>query len=126
MPASTFFWFPIPLLIALIFTAAVTLILAGLTVYFRDLRQAIPVLLQLGLFFNPIAWDLSKISEGWQKVYVAVNPLGAAIDGLRRCLLYGQAPSLSLSLIAGTVATIELCVAYLVFKQMEAGFADVA
>jgi ABC-type polysaccharide/polyol phosphate export permease len=126
MPAATFFWFPIPLLIALIFTTAVTILLAGLTVYFRDLRQAIPVLLQLGLFFNPIAWDLSRISEGWQKIYVAVNPLGAAIDGLRQCVLYGQPPDLTLSLIGGTVATIELCLAYLVFKQMEAGFADVA
>jgi ABC-type polysaccharide/polyol phosphate export permease len=126
MPTSTFYWAPIPLLIALVFTAAVVIMLSGLTVYFRDLRQAIPVFLQLGLFLNPIAYDFSKISSSWQPVVVALNPLAEAIDGLRRCLLYGEAPSLSLSLIAGTVATVELCVAYLVFKQMEAGFADVA
>lgn len=126
MPAWTSFWFVVPFLIALIFTAAVTIIVAGLTVYFRDLRQAIPVLLQLGLFINPIAWDLSDLSANMQKLYVAINPLGGAIDGLRRCVLYGEAPSLTLSLISGTVAVIELCLAYLLFKQMEAGFADVA
>src|SRR5688572_18390759 len=75
-PKPTSVWFPIPLLIALIFAAAVTILVAGLTVYFRDLRQAIPVMLQLGLFVNPIAWDLSQLSATWQKVYVAVNPLG--------------------------------------------------
>jgi ABC-type polysaccharide/polyol phosphate export permease len=125
-PKPTSIWLPIPLLIALIFATAVTILGAGLTVYFRDLRQAIPVLLQLGLFINPIAWDLSQLSAAWQKVYVAVNPLGGAIDGVRRCLLYDQAPSLSLTLISFGVATVELCGAYLVFKQMEAGFADVA
>ena len=94
--------------------------------YFRDLRQAIPVLLQLGLFLNPIAWDLSKVSVGLRPLVVAVNPLAGAIDGLRQCVLYGQAPKLGLTLIAAVVSCVELFGAYLVFKQMEAGFADVA
>ncbi|MGZ4105602.1 MAG: ABC transporter permease [Actinomycetota bacterium] len=125
-PTSTFFWAPIPLLIALVATAAITIVAAGLTVYFRDLRQAIPVLLQLGLFINPIAWDLSKLSGGRQALIVALDPLAGAIDGLRQCLLYDHAPKLGLTLIAASVASAELFVAYLIFKQMEAGFADVA
>lgn len=125
-PKSTTVWAPIPLLIALVFTLAVTLLISGLTVYFRDLRQAIPVVLQLGLFFNPIAWDLSKMRASLQPLYVAINPLAAAIDGLRRCVLYGQAPDLKLSVIAGVVAAVELVIVFLVFKQMETGFADVA
>jgi ABC-type polysaccharide/polyol phosphate export permease len=123
---STFFWAPIPLLIALIFTTAVTILISGLTVYFRDLRQAIPVILQLGLFFNPIAYDLSKVSVALQPWFVALNPMAGCIDGLRQCLLYGQPPDLKLTVIAGVVSSVELFVAYLLFKQMEAGFADVA
>jgi lipopolysaccharide transport system permease protein len=125
-PKSTFFWAPVPLLIALVFTTAVTIIVSGLTVYFRDLRQAIPVVLQLGLFFNPIAYDLSKISAGLRPLVVALNPMAGCIDGLRQCLLYGHAPDAGLTSIAAAVAVAELIVAYLVFKQMEAGFADVA
>jgi ABC-2 type transport system permease protein/lipopolysaccharide transport system permease protein len=125
-PASTFYWAPIPLLIALVFATAVSILLAGLTVYFRDLRQAIPVMLQLGLFVNPIAYDLSKVSPALQPVLVALDPLAASIDGLRRCLLYGQAPNWGLTALAAVVASAELCIAYVVFKQMEAGFADVA
>jgi lipopolysaccharide transport system permease protein len=125
-PKATFFWAPIPLLIALVFTLAVTIIASGLTVYFRDLRQAIPVILQLGLFLNPIAWDLSEVHASLRPLVVAVNPLAGAIDGLRQCLLYGRAPQLGITLVAAAVACIELFVAYLIFKQMEAGFADVA
>jgi ABC-type polysaccharide/polyol phosphate export permease len=125
-PTGTFYWAPIPLLIALVFTAAVTIIASGLTVYFRDLRQAIPVVLQLGLFVNPIAWDLSKLTPGMRLLVVGLDPLAGAIDGLRQCVLYGQAPKLGITLVAAAVASAELFVAYLIFKQMEAGFADVA
>jgi lipopolysaccharide transport system permease protein len=125
-PKATSYWVPILLLIALAFTTAVTILVSGLTVYFRDMRQAIPVVLQLGLFFNPIAYDLTKISANLRPLVVALNPMAGCIDGLRRSLLYGLAPSLKLTAIAGTVSIIELFVAYLIFKQMEAGFADVA
>jgi ABC-2 type transport system permease protein/lipopolysaccharide transport system permease protein len=126
VPAATSFWVPIPLLIALIFTLAVTILISGLTVYFRDLRQAIPVVLQLGLFVNPIAWDLSTISSEFRPFYVALNPLAGAIDGLRQCVLYGNPPNAGLTIIAAAVASVELVVCYVLFKQMETGFADVA
>jgi lipopolysaccharide transport system permease protein len=123
---STIYWAPLLFLIGLVLTTAFTILLSGLTVYFRDLRQAIPVLLQLGLFFNPIGWDLSQLSSGKQMLFVAINPLAGVIDGLRQCMLYGHAPRLGLTLIAAVVSCAELFVTYLVFKQMEAGFADVA
>jgi lipopolysaccharide transport system permease protein len=123
---STIYWAPILFIIGLILTTAVTILLSGLTVYFRDLRQAIPVLLQLGLFFNPIGWDLSQLSTHMRMLFVAINPLAGVIDGLRRCMLYGHAPDFTLTLIAAVVSSVELCIAYLIFKQMEAGFADVA
>ena len=67
----------------------------------------------------------SKISNG-----DVISPGHAsrlvAIDGMRRCVFYGQPPRLGLSVIAGTVAAVELAVTYVVFKQMETGFADVA
>ena len=62
--------------------------------------------------------------SGWRSPII--NPLSVAIDDVRRCVFYGQAPRLSLTLIAAIVASAELVVAYIVFKQMETGFADVA
>ena len=125
-PKLTSLWLPIPLLIALAFTTAVTLIVSGLTVYFRDMRQAIPVILQLGLFFNPIFYDFRMLSPTTRLAFAILNPLSVAIDGMRRCVFYGQPPRLGLTVIAGTVAVVELIVTYIAFKQMETGFADVA
>ena len=125
-PKLTSLWLPIPMLIVLLFTLAVTLVVSGLTVYFRDMRQAIPVALQLGLFANPIFYDLRILSPNLRLLFAIVNPLSVAIDGIRRCVFYGQPPRLGLSAIAGAVATAELILAYIVFKHMETGFADVA
>jgi ABC-type polysaccharide/polyol phosphate export permease len=126
MPKATSYWLPIPLITALIFTLAITILISGLTVFFRDLRQAIPVFLQLGLFLNPIAYDLSRVSTKYQPWFVAINPLASVINDMRRCVLYGQAPKWPLTLIALAVSCVELAVVFVIFKQMEAGFADVA
>ena len=49
-------WFPIAVTVQLIFTAALALILAALTVHFRDLRDLLANLLQLWFFATPIIY----------------------------------------------------------------------
>ncbi len=91
-PAATSYW-AIPLLVILVaFTVGFSLFVAGLTVYLRDLRHALPQALQLGFFVTPIFWSLSGLSSTWQKIVCAINPNAAVIDGLRRSVLYGEAP----------------------------------
>ena len=49
-------WFPIAVAVQLIFTAALGLILAALTVHFRDIRDLLANLLQLWFFATPIIY----------------------------------------------------------------------
>ena len=49
-PRPRFYWVVPLLLILLVFTTGVTLFIAGLTVYLRDMRHALPLILQVGLF----------------------------------------------------------------------------
>jgi ABC-type polysaccharide/polyol phosphate export permease len=126
LPSSTFYWVVPLLLILLIFTTGITLVIAGLTVYLRDMRHALPLGLQLGLFLTPIIYGLNKIAPEYRDIYVAVNPLVAVIDGMRRCLLYGQAPRASYTIIAAVVSCIWLLGSFMLFKRLETGFADVS
>jgi ABC-2 type transport system permease protein/lipopolysaccharide transport system permease protein len=125
-PSGTSYWAPLLLLLLFVFTVGVTLFVAGVTVYLRDMRHALPLVLQLGLFFSPILFGLEEIPRQWRGVYVAVNPVGGVIDGLRRCLLYDQAPQLTYTLIAAGVALAWLFGAFMLFKRLETGFADVS
>ena len=60
-PAATCYWV-IPLaLILFVFTTGATLFIAGLTVYLRDMRHALPLILQGGLILSPIIYGMDQI-----------------------------------------------------------------
>jgi ABC-type polysaccharide/polyol phosphate export permease len=126
LPSATSYWAVPLLVILLVFSTGVTLFVAGVTVYLRDMRHALPLMLQLGLFLTPIIYPLSVIPAEWRDLYVAVNPLGAIIDGMRRCLLYDQPPRASYTIIAAVAAVVWLFSSFVLFKRLETGFADVS
>lgn len=126
LPALTSFWVVPLLVILMVFSTGVTLLVAGMTVYLRDMRHALPLMLQLGLFLTPIMYGLDAFAPEWRNLYVVVNPIGGVIDGMRRCMLYGQAPVVSYTVIAAVVSCAWLIGAFMVFKRLETGFADVS
>jgi ABC-2 type transport system permease protein/lipopolysaccharide transport system permease protein len=125
-PRATSVWLPVLLAVQLAFTVGVTLIVSAVIVYVRDLRHALTIILQLGLFATPVAYGLDAIPASALRVYTMVNPLAPVIDGLRRTVLYGRAPDLSL--LAGGAATsaVVLVGGLMLFKRLETGFADAA
>jgi ABC-type polysaccharide/polyol phosphate export permease len=125
-PAATSFWL-VPLVVVLaLFTVAMTLVVAAVTVYLRDLRHALALILQLGLFATPVVYDLGAIPASVRPFYVAVNPVAAVIEGVRASMLRGDAPHAGYTLIAAGVSAVWLVVAYRLFKRLETGMADVA
>src|SRR5206468_36590 len=108
------------------FTVGVTLTISGALVYLRDLRQVLPMLLQIALFATPVAYPISIVHARVRVLYSIVNPLAPAIDGYRRAVLYGLAPDWHL-LIPGAISSfLILVVGYAFFKRLETNFADVA
>jgi ABC-type polysaccharide/polyol phosphate export permease len=119
-------WVPLLLAIQVAFCAGAALALSVLVVFVRDVGQAIPLLLQLGLFATPVAYDITAIPRGWQPVYAAINPLVGVIAGYRDTVLYGAQPPWRLVLPSAVSACVALVGGYLLFKRLEPGIADVA
>src|ERR1700737_1170969 len=96
-------------LVLLVF--AISLWLSAIDGVFRDLRYALPLILQIGMFVSPVAYTTSAIvPEKWRWLY-DLNPLVGPLDGFRWALLQG-APALdwsaefkSLALTAFLLAT---------------------
>ena len=125
VPAPTSIWVPVLVLVQLAFTVGVCLALSALVVFLRDLRHAVPVIVQLGLFATPIAYGMDQIPPSLRLPYSILNPLAPVIDGYRRTVLLGEPPQFGL-LLAGAVTSFALlAVGFIVFKRLEAGFADV-
>jgi ABC-2 type transport system permease protein/lipopolysaccharide transport system permease protein len=104
----------------------VALIVAAVTVYIRDVKHAVSIILQLGLFATPVAYALTEIPKGIRPLYCLVNPLAPVIDGYRKTILLGDAPDWGLLGLGAIGAFTTLLLGYTLFKRLEPGIADVA
>lgn len=125
-PKATSVWVPLLLLIQIAFSLGVALVISAVIIYLRDLRHALPVILQLGLFATPVAYGVDVVPSSVRVLYVTLNPLAAVIDGYRRTVLLGLPPDWSLFIPASISAVVVLLGGYLIFRRLETGFADVA
>jgi ABC-2 type transport system permease protein/lipopolysaccharide transport system permease protein len=127
-PKYESFYVPVFLPALFAFTLGLTLGVSVLLVYLRDLRHALPLLVQFALFATPVAYGVTVIANTKTKllIYSALNPLVPVIDGLRRTVLVGAEPAWD-SLAVGTASSfLFLVVGYWLFKRLEGGIADIA
>lgn len=119
-------WVPLLFAVQLAFTLGVAFVVSSVLVYLRDLRHALPIILQLGLFATPVAYGIDKIARSSRLAFSFLNPLAPVIDGYRRTVLYGQPPEWSALAAGAATAFAVLALGYLLFKRLETGIADVA
>ena len=116
----------LPLLVLLTFLCAVGvgLWLSALNVQYRDIRYAIPFLIQIWLFVSPVIYPVNLVGEKYRWL-LALNPMGGLIDAYRSALL-GHQPIDWLLLGISTAMIIVIFVSGLYyFRKMEQSFADV-
>ncbi|HEX2112344.1 MAG TPA: ABC transporter permease [Gaiellaceae bacterium] len=119
-------WAALPLAFAplVTFGAALGLGLSAVNVYYRDVRYALPFVLQLGLFASPVVYSLDAVPESWRTFYAIANPVAAAIDGTREIVLHGSWPRFALLGAALAWSLLLLVGGYTLFKRLERGFSD--
>src|SRR5205814_1266796 len=125
-PRGMVVWVPVLLAVQLAWTVGLTLIISITTVYLRDLRHALPIFLQLGLFATPVAYGINKVPKQWRGLYSLLNPLAPVIDGYRETVLYGRQPNWHLLGLGAVTSGVALVGGFLLFKRLETGIADVA
>jgi lipopolysaccharide transport system permease protein len=123
-PSLNIIWLPFFALLALATALGVGLWLAAINVKFRDVRYAVPFLVQIWLFSTPVAYPSSLLSEPWRTLY-GINPMVGVVEGFRWSLLgAGPAPGGMLALSAITAVLILVSGAFY-FRRTEKTFADV-
>lgn len=83
------FWLQLPyyLLCTMCLLFAVSLSFASIMVFFRDLGQLISIILLVGMWGTPIAWNINIFSETI-RVILKLNPIYYLVQGYRDCFLY--------------------------------------
>jgi lipopolysaccharide transport system permease protein len=112
-------------LLAVISSSGLGLWFSALNVEYRDVKHAIPFLIQFGIYISPVGFSSSVVPEEWRLLY-SINPMVGVIEGFRWSLLGSEMPisSFGLGLSVGVAVAVFLSGA-LYFKRMESRFADV-
>jgi lipopolysaccharide transport system permease protein len=123
-PTCNSIYLPFLLLLAFATSLGVGLWLSAMNVQFRDVRYAVPFLVQAWMFTTPIAYPSSLLNEPWRTIY-SLNPMVGVVEGFRWALL-GTNTAPGLMIIVSSLAAITILVsgAYY-FRRMEKTFADI-
>lgn len=117
---------PILVLLLALFALAVGMWMSALNVQYRDIRYALPFLIQLWMFATPAIYNPPQnVPETWQGL-LRLNPLTGIIGGLRSSLLGSRYawdwPALG---VAAAITVVALGYSAYAFRRLEKSFADV-
>jgi lipopolysaccharide transport system permease protein len=113
---------PLFLVMSAVLAAAVGIMTAALNVRFRDIKFALPFVLQIWMFASPIFYPMEILSPGAMRI-LRFNPMTGIVSGFRSAI-FGSPFDWPLIGTAAVVTGLLLVISVLVFKRMEDSFAD--
>lgn len=115
---------PFFLAFAVATTLGVGLWLSALNVQYRDVRYAVPFVVQFWLFASPVVYSSTLVPVRWRAWY-GLNPMAGVIEGFRWALLR-KAPAPGIMLVVSVlVVALVLIGGLYYYRRMEKIFADV-
>lgn len=117
-------WFPVIVLVQLIFTVSCVLLMSALTVHFRDLRDLLSNVLTLWFFATPVLYNY-KIEA--VKPYLHIfryNPMYHVIVAYQESLFWTEFGHYAV-LLLGLISIVFFLMAYWVFDRLRDSFAEV-
>lgn len=121
--ALSAFLMPLALSPLLLLAAGVSLAVAALAVYLRDIAQITGLLSTVLLFVSPVFFPAHALPD-WLRPILALNPLTVPIESAR-ALLYGTVFPWGEWTVHAAFCALALCAGWAFFQATRRGFADV-
>lgn len=128
VPSLAVLTLPLFVLLAIMTSLAVSLWLSALNALYRDVRHALPFLVQLWMYVSPVVYTTESIMRGqpqWLRVLYGLNPIAGVVEGFRWALLGSPRPPTAILFASCSVVLTGLLGGLLYFGRMERTFADV-
>lgn len=123
LPTVNLLLFPLFLFMMMAVPAGVGLWMSSLAIRFRDIKHAMPFVLQMLIYTAPIVYSAATIPDKYRILY-SLNPIVGVIEGFRACLLGTPVPWPFI--LPGIITTFILLLSgALYFKRMERIVVDV-
>lgn len=124
MPGLSVILLPVLLLLTALTALGVGVLLASVTVVYRDFRMVVPFMVQVWLYLSPVVYPATIVPEPYRWT-MALNPMTGIIGGFRSVLLNRPVDWAALG-VSAIVTSILLVVGAGSFRRVERRFADIA
>ncbi|MCI0569655.1 MAG: ABC transporter permease [Myxococcaceae bacterium] len=108
---------PLPILVQLVFTLGLALLVAALTVHFRDLQNILGHLLHLWFFASPVLYYYGAVT-GKAKLLLRLNPMSHLLISYQEILFQGRFQHLRGLLITLGVALLAFALGAFLFDRL--------
>ena len=115
-------WLPLLLIVTILLAMGAGMIVAAASLFFRDVKFIVEVLLTFGIFFTPVFYDVDML--GAKGKLLLLNPVSPLLDGFAACVTRHHAPNLPWLAYSSGVALLLFVGGYVFFKHMEPAFAE--
>ncbi len=122
LPTTQIILAPLFVFLTLILAVAFGTLFSALNVRFRDVKFALPFMLQVWMIASPIFYPTNLLSERWRLVF-ALNPLTGILEGFRSAL-FGVSFDWQLIGVSCASLIVLTILSFFIFKSMEDKFAD--
>lgn len=122
-PSPNMLMIPVLIVFVSLLAIGIGMLTSALNVKYRDVRYALPFMIQLGLFITPIIYPLSLVPEKWRWLLL-LNPLAGLVEAFRDACFGRPFDWTSIAVSAAVTIFVLIFTAY-VFRKMEDNFADI-
>lgn len=111
--------------ILLLWVASVCVLLAAVSVFVRDVRQGLPLLLQLAFIATPVMYPPSLLPSRFDWI-AEVSPMAVVVEATRDVVLRHVWPDWTLLAVHAVAGAVALAAALAYCRSVEVRFAEVA
>jgi lipopolysaccharide transport system permease protein len=122
--SATILLAPVLMLLQTIFIAGVSLIVSSASVLFRDLRDIIANLMQLGFFVTPIIYQIGTVPSRPLRALLRLNPMTPFVVSYQKIFFERALPNLSDSVLMLVYAAASLLLGFFVFDRLRDTLAE--
>jgi lipopolysaccharide transport system permease protein len=109
----------------LLLTAGLGYLVAGLSVFLRDIPQTVTVVINLWFYLTPIVYPARVIPEAWRHWVLWLNPMAAIAEIYRDLILVGQVLHWKEWGVATVFSMIIFLIGFKFYQRVRPAFADV-
>jgi ABC-type polysaccharide/polyol phosphate export permease len=111
-----FLLLPLLLVVNVVLILGLSLFIATLNVFYRDIQYIVSVFVMLLFYLTPVFYNPGAITEGYRFLY-NLNPVAVLIQSYRAVVFFGRAPEWRFLFIASVLSLLSCVVGYVFYRK---------